>query len=206
MMINMIENQIKTVILLGLMTALLLWVGQLLGGMQGLVIAGIFVFILNFASFWFSDKIVLKMYRAKEINEKENPRLYKIVRNVSELAKMPMPKVYIIPSDNPNAFATGRNPKHSAVAATKGILTLLDDKELKGVIAHEMSHIKNRDTLIQTVSGMIAGIIGYVAAIARWGAIFGGFGGRDRDNNIIEFLVLAIITPLIATLIQLAIS
>jgi heat shock protein HtpX len=200
------NNQLKTVVLLALLTALLLWVGELLGGMQGLIFAGIFVFIMNMVSFWFSDKIVLAMYRAKEVKEHDAPRLHKIVREVVQLAGIPMPKVYIIPSSSPNAFATGRGPKHAAVAATQGILELLDDNELKGVMAHEISHVKNRDVLIQTVSGMIAGVISYVATMARWAAIFGGYGGRDRNNNGLELIVLAILTPLIATIIQLAIS
>jgi heat shock protein HtpX len=204
---KMVSNQFKTVILLGLLTALLLFVGNMVGGYQGLIFAGIFVVLMNLVSFWFSDKIVLAMYRAKEIDESKNPRLYRIVREVVQLAKIPMPKVYIVPSANPNAFATGRGPKKSAVAATQGILDLLDDNELKGVIAHEVAHIKNRDVLIQTVAGMIAGVIGYVGAMARWSAIF-GFGGRgdDRGNNIVSLLVLAIITPIIAMIIQLAIS
>ncbi|MAE42288.1 protease HtpX [Candidatus Woesearchaeota archaeon] len=196
-------NQFKTVVLLGLMTALLLWVGQLLGGISGLYIAGAFAIIMNFGSYWFSDKIVLKMYRAKEVKDTEH-RLHKIVKEVVELAKVPMPKVYIMPSDNPNAFATGRNPKHAAVATTQGILNLLNDEELKGVMAHEMAHVKNRDILISTIAGTIAGVISYVAFMARWAAIF---GGRDRDSgNMASMLVLAIITPLIAMIIQLAIS
>lgn len=146
------------------------------------------------------------MYRAKPATEKEDPRLYRIVREVVQLANLPMPKVYIVPTDNPNAFATGRNPKNAAIACTSGILELLNDDELKGVIAHEASHIKNRDILIQTVAATIAGVISYVAMMARFGAIFGGFG-RDRDgSNILQLLVLAVITPIIATLLQLAIS
>lgn len=204
----MISNQIKTVILLGLLTALLLWVGQLIGGYNGLVIAGIFAIIMNFGSYWFSDKIVLAMYKAKEVKESEAHKLYKIVREVSEEAKVPMPKVYVIPSEILNAFATGRGPKHAAVAATEGIITHLDNEELKGVIAHEIAHIKNRDILIATIAGTIAGVISYIATMAQWTAMFGGFGGRDRDgnNNILSLLLLAIVTPIIASLIQLAIS
>jgi heat shock protein HtpX len=201
-------NQLKTVILLGALTALLLWVGQLVGGMSGLTIAFVFAIIMNVGSYWFSDKIVLKMYRAKQINESDNPRLFKIVKEVVEQAKVPMPKVYILPSDNANAFATGRNPKHAAVAATNGILNLLNDDELKGVIAHEVAHVRNRDILISSVAATIAGVISYVAFMARWAAIFGGFGGRDRNGggNIVSLLLLAIVTPLIAMIIQLAIS
>ncbi|AJF60890.1 TPA: zinc metalloprotease HtpX [Candidatus Woesearchaeota archaeon] len=198
-------NQIKTVMLLGLLTALLLWVGQLVGGASGLTAAFVIVLLMNFIMYWFSDKIVLAMYRAKPAHK--NSELYALVKETSKEAGLPMPKVYMIPSNNPNAFATGRNPKNSAVACTDGILNLLSKEELKGVIAHELSHIKNRDTLITTIAATIAGVIAYVAAMARWAAIFGGFGGRDRDdNNIISLLVLAVLTPLIATIIQLAIS
>jgi len=198
-------NQLKTVILLGLLTTLLLFVGQLIGGYNGLVIAGIFAVIMNFGSYWFSDKIVLAMYRAKEVKESEAHKLYKIVRGVAEQAKVPMPKVYIIPSEQANAMATGRSKNHAAVAATEGILNLLNDDELKGVIAHEIGHIKNKDILIATIAGTIAGVISYIATMAQWSAMF---GGRDREgsSNIVSLLVLAIITPIIATIIQLAIS
>ncbi|MEK6868741.1 MAG: zinc metalloprotease HtpX [Nanoarchaeota archaeon] len=201
-------NQLKTVILLGLLTALLLFVGQLIGGYNGLIVAGIFAVIMNFGSYWFSDKIVLMMYGAKEVKESEAHKLYKIVREVAEEAKVPMPKVYIINMPSPNMFATGRNPKHAAVAASQSILELLNDGELKGVVAHEIAHIKNRDILISTIAGTIAGVISYVATMAQWTAMFGGLGGRDRNNNsnIISLLVLAIVTPIIASLIQLAIS
>lgn len=204
----MFANQIKTVILLGLMSALLIGVGQLVGGPQGLAIGLVLAIGINFFSYWFSDKIVLKIYKAKPVTESENPRLYKIVKEVSHLADIPMPKVYALPSEHSNAFATGRNPKHAAVACTAGILELMNDSELKGVIAHEISHIKNRDILISSIAATIAAVIGYVAMMARWAAIFGGFGGnRDGDNGgIIELIVLAVVTPLIATLIQLAIS
>lgn len=201
------KNQFKTVILLAGLTGLMLFVGQLVGGAQGLTIAIVIALALNFGTYWFSDKIVLKMYKAKEVKEKDAPRLYKIVREVAHLAKIPMPRVYIVESPNPNAFATGRNPKNAAVAATTGILNLLSDSELKGVMAHEVSHVKNRDTLIATIAAAIAGVISYVAFMVRWAAIFGGFG-RDNDSggNILELLALAILTPLIATIIQLAIS
>ncbi len=202
-----IENQFKTVILLGLLTALLLWVGQLVGGPQGLTIAIIFAVIMNFGSYWFSDRIVLAMYGAKEVKEADERDLFSMVREVSQMAKIPMPKVYIMNAPYSNAFATGRDPNHAAVAVTRGIMELLDNSELKGVIAHEISHIKNRDTLIQAVSATIAGIISYVAMMARWAAMFGGYGGRDRDNGSgLEFLVLAILTPLLAAIIQMAIS
>lgn len=204
----MIKNQLKTFILLSVLTALLLFVGNVLGGKFGLMIAIIIVVIMNFVSYFYSDKIVLFMYKAKEVKEKEQPELFRLVKEVTSLANIPMPKVYIIPSESPNAFATGRNPSHAAVACTQGIMNLLNKDELKGVIAHEISHIKNRDILIQTVAATIAGIISYVAAMAKWSAIFGGFGG-DRNNNsgnMISLLLIAIITPIIALIIQLAIS
>jgi len=200
-------NQFKTVILLGALTGILLWVGNLVAGRGGLIIALVFSIAMNFGAYWFSDKLVLAMYRAKEIKEHDNKRLFRIVREVAQLAGIPMPKVYIVPGAFSNAFATGRNYKHAAVACTQGILELLTDSELKGVIAHEIAHIKNRDTLIQSVSATIAGVISYIAFMARWAAIFGGFGGRDRDGgSALEFLILAILTPILATLIQLAIS
>jgi heat shock protein HtpX len=199
-------NQFKTVILLGLLTGILLWVGNLVGGMQGLTIALIFAIVMNFGSYWFSDKLVLAMYRAKEVKEGDEGELFSIVREVSHLANTPMPKVYIMEAPYSNAFATGRSPKKAAVAVTRGIMDLLSKDELKGVVAHEISHIKNRDTLIQAVAATIAGVISYVAFMARWAAIFGGFGG-DRDGNSgMELLVLAILTPILAAIIQMAIS
>jgi len=203
----MIKNQIKTVFLLALLTGLLLGVGQLLGGSSGLTIAFAFAIIMNFGAYWWSDKIVLAMYHAKPVTENTAPKLYKIVKEVTHLVNIPMPKVYIIPTMHSNAFATGRSPKHAAVACTQGILNLLNENELKGVIAHEISHIKNRDILISSIAATIAGVIAFVAMMARWAAIFGGFGGRDRNGGgLLELLVLAIVTPIIATLIQLAIS
>lgn len=199
------KNQIKTVVLLSLLTALLLGIGSLFGK-SGLIFAAIFVGLMNFGSYWFSSKIVLWMYKAKEAKKSEHQRLYRIVKEVSKLSDLPMPKIYVIPSEQSNAFACGRNPTHSAIACTEGILKLMNDDELKGVLAHEFSHIKNRDTLISTVVGTIAGVIGYVGAMARWSAIFGGSRDNDRGNNLISLLILGIITPLIATLIQLAIS
>ncbi len=203
----MIKNQIKTVLLLGGLTGLLLFVGSF-WGYSGMTVAFIFAVLINVGSYWFSDKIVLKMYRAKEAKENDYPNLFNIVKDVSSRAGIPMPKVYIVPGTISNAFAVGRNYKHAAVAFTQGILDLMNEEELKGVAAHEISHIKNRDTLIQTMAATIAGVISYVAFMARWGAIFGGFGGRDNNNGggIVELLVLAILTPLLATIIQLAIS
>jgi len=202
----MIKNQIKTALLLGILTGVLLLIGSFFGR-QGLTFAFGFAILMNFGAYFFSGKLVLMMYRAKEANENEHSKLFKIVREVSQLSGVPMPKVYIIPTSNPNAMATGRNPKHAVVAVTEGILELLNDHELKGVIAHEFAHIKNRDILIQTVAATIAAVISYVAFMARWAAIFGGYG-RDNEggNNILELLVLAIIAPITATIIQLAIS
>lgn len=199
-----IKNQVKTAILLALLTALLLWIGGLFGKI-GFYFALIFVGLMNFGSYWFSDRIVLWMYRAKEAKQSEYPKLYKIVKEIAKLSGLPMPKVYVIPTNSPNAFATGRSPNHAAVAATEGILKLLDEDGLKGVIAHEFAHIKNRDILISTVAGTIAGVISYISNMFMWSAMF---GGRDNDNrgNAISLLVLAIITPIIASLIQLAIS
>ncbi len=199
-------NNVKTTLLLGGLTGLLLVVGALLGGRSGLIIAFFFAIVMNFGSYWFSDKIVLMMYRAKPVTRKQVPNLYKIVDEVRKKAKLPMPKVYVIPTMSPNAFATGRNPKHGVVAVTQGLVNLLSHNELKGVIAHEVGHIKNRDILISSVAATIAGVISFVAMMARWSAIFGGFGGRDGDNNIIGVLAVAIITPIIAMIIQLAIS
>ena len=199
------KNQLKTAILLALLTALLLWIGSLFGR-TGLVFAAIFVGLMNFGSYFFSHKIVLWMYKAKEAKQSEQPKLYKAVKDVTRLTGLPMPKVYIIPSNSPNAFATGRNPKNAVVAATEGILKILSEKELEAVIAHEFGHIKNRDILISTIVGTIAGVISYVGAMARWSAILGGNRDNDRGGNIISLLILGILTPLIATLIQLAIS
>lgn len=200
-----IRNQLKTAVLLALLTALLLWIGSLFGK-NGLIFAAVFVILMNFGSYWFSHKIVLWMYRAKEAKQSDYPKLYKVVREVSRLSGLPMPKVYVIPSDSPNAFATGRNKNHAVVAATEGILKILNEEELKAVIAHEFGHIRNKDILISTIAGTIAGVISYVGAMARWSAIFGGSRDDDRGSNLISLLVLGILTPLIAALIQLAIS
>ncbi len=201
----MIENHLKTVLLLGLLTGLLVGIGSF-WGYNGLIIGLVFAVVINFGSYFFSDKIVLAMYRAKEAKENDHLGLYRVVREVVHLAKIPMPKVYVINSANPNAFATGRNPNHSVVAVTTGLMELLERDELKGVIAHEVSHIKNRDILVSTIAATMAGVISYIAMVARWSAIFGFGGGRDGDDGIIGFLAIAIITPIMAMLIQLAIS
>ena len=198
----MIKNQIKTVVLLGLLTGILLWIGSFFG-QSGLLFALILAIVINFGSFYYSDKIVLRMYRAKELNKSH--WLYKMVKELAKDYNLPKPKVYIVPSNTPNAFAVGRNPKHSAVAFNQGIINLLSKEELKGVTAHELSHIKNRDTLIATIAATIAGVITYIAFFARFAAIFGGMRNRN-SGNMFELLFLAILTPIIATIIQLAIS
>lgn len=202
-----IKNQLKTILLLGGLTGLLLLIGGLAGGRTGLTIALIFAGGMNFVSYWWSDKIVLWMYRAKEADKKKHSRLYSLVKEVAGKAAVPMPKVYIVDTPQSNAFATGRNPNHAAVAVTTGIMQILDEEELRAVLAHEIGHVKNRDILVSTVAATIAGVISYIAMMARWAAIFGT--GRDNENrqgNVLELLVLAIVAPIIAMIIQLAIS
>jgi len=197
-------NSLKTVFLMTLMMVLFLVVGEVLGGQTGLIIAFVFSLILNFGSYWFSDKIVLKMYRAHEIQREDNPRLYDTVAVLAEKAQLPMPKVYIADNPTPNAFATGRNPENAAVAVTTGILKILDQNELGGVIGHELTHVKNRDILISTITATLVGTITFLARIAGWAMLF---GGRDEDiGNAISSLILLILSPIIAVLIQLAIS
>ena len=199
-------NTLKTTFLLGLMTALIVMVGQLLGGNQGMIIAFVIAVGMNFFSYWFSDKIVLSAYKAHEIKEQDNPALYFIVRKLATGAGLPMPRVYIIPGEQPNAFATGRNPSHAAVAVTEGLLKLMNEKELEGVLAHELGHVKNRDILIGAIAATMAGAIMIIANMARWAAIFGGGrGGRGGSNGMV-LLLTAIIAPLAAMLIRMAIS
>ncbi|MBS3117627.1 zinc metalloprotease HtpX [Candidatus Woesearchaeota archaeon] len=204
----MSSNVIKTFLLLGALTFLLLFFGQVLAGQIGFIFALFFVIIMNFFTYWYSDKFVLSMYRARKVSETDAPELYRVVREVSSRAKVPMPSVYIIPSDNLNAFATGRSPNHASVAATDGIIRVLSSNELQGVIAHEISHIKHRDVLIATVAATIAGVISYLATMAQWAAIFGGFGGRDDrgGQNIFGVIILAILAPFLALIIQLTLS
>ncbi|MBS3167050.1 zinc metalloprotease HtpX [Candidatus Woesearchaeota archaeon] len=198
----MIKNQLKTVLFLGILTGLLLLVGSFFGK-TGLTIAIIFVCLMNFVTYWFSDKIVLFMYGAKEIEKKG--KIYELVKEVAKDTGVPIPRIFMINQQYANAFATGRDPKHASIAFTKGILDFLSDEELKGVIAHEMAHVKNRDILISTIAATIAGVISYAAMMARYAAIF-GMGGRDRDNNIMGMIIMAIVAPIIAMFIQLAIS
>ncbi len=199
----MIGNQIRTVVLLGLLSGVLLAIGAYF---INIYVALVFAIALNFGSYWFSDKIVLRMYRAKEADVSKYMRLHQIVAEVAKKANLPKPRVFVLPTDNANAFATGRNPKHAVVAVTKGIMDILTERELKGVIAHELAHVKHRDILIASIAAMIAGTITMIAFIARWGAIFGGFGRGKDSGNIFELLALAIVAPLIAVVIQLAIS
>ncbi len=200
------KNYVKTALLLGALTGLLLVVGRLIGGATGLTIAIIFSVIMNFGALFVADKLVLAMYRAYEAKGAEYKSLRETVGDVAKQAGMPTPKVYIIPSENPNAFATGRSPKHSVVAVTQGIMKLLSKEELKGVIAHEMSHIKNRDMLVATVAATIAGVISYLAYMARFAAMFGGARDDREGGGIVGILALAILTPIIAVILQLAIS
>ena len=189
-----------------MMTALLLFVGSRFGP-HGLIIAGAFALIGNLGSYWFSDKIVLRIYHAREVSESEAPDLHATVERLAHAAGLPKPKVCIVPSQSPNAFATGRNPSHAVVAVTEGSLRLLSPEELEGVLAHEMAHVANRDMLISTIVAVMAGTIMMIAMIIRWGMLFGGMGGRgNRNGNPLVFLAIAILAPIAAVLIQLAVS
>ena len=200
-------NSFKTAILLSALTGLILIIGQLFGGQQGLIIAFIFALIMNGGSYWFSDKIVLSLYKARELKYEDAPDLHRIVERLSQQAEIPKPRIYLVPSQNPNAFATGRNPDHAVVAVTEGILRLLNEEELQGVLSHELSHIKNRDILIGSIAATLAGVIMMLASFARWAAIFGGFGRDDEDGGgILGLIAMAILAPVAAMLIQFAIS
>ncbi|HXW82993.1 MAG TPA: zinc metalloprotease HtpX [Candidatus Binataceae bacterium] len=199
---------LKTTFLLGAMTGLLMLVGGLIGGRGGVEMAFVFAAIMNFASYWFSDKMVLAAYRAQPLDASSAPELYSIVNELAHAAGIPMPRLYLIDTDTPNAFATGRSPRHAAVAVTRGIMRICDRDELKGVIGHELSHVLNRDILTSSIAATLAGAVMMLATWARWGAMFGGLGDRDRDERggIIGLLAAAIVAPLAASLIQLAIS
>jgi heat shock protein HtpX len=200
-------NTLKTTFLMALLTVLLVVGGKALGGDQGMVVAFLFALGMNGFSYWFSDKIVLRMYGATEIGPEDAPELYRVVHDLTLRAQMPMPKLYLIPQEAPNAFATGRDEKHAAVAVTEGILRMLNEPELRGVLAHELSHIKNRDILIGTIAATMAGAISMLANIAQWGLIFGGRGNNDREGgNPIAALAMIILAPLAAMLVQMAIS
>ena len=198
-------NRIKTGMLLAGLTALFLFVGQALGGSTGLVIAVVFAAVMNFASYWWSDKIVLRMYGAQPIDESQAPELFGIVRELAARGQIPMPKVYVIPEETPNAFATGRNPQNAAVAVTVGLMRMLNREELAGVIAHELGHVRNRDTLIMTVAATIGGALGYLSQMALFSSFFGGSDDEEGGNPVGGLLAI-ILAPIAATLIQLAIS
>lgn len=198
------SNILKTTFLLGALTGLLLLIGQLFGGRTGMVIAFGLAVVMNFGSYWFSDKIVLKLYRARPVGEADDPELYSIVRNLATRAGLPMPRVYRIPQPTPNAFATGRNPENAVVAVTDGIRSLLTTDELSGVIGHELAHIGHRDILVSSIAATLAGAIMMLASMARWALIFGG--GRDEDNSPVGALLTAVLAPIAAVIIQMAVS
>ena len=200
-------NNIKTMVLLVTLTLVLVWAGGALGGRQGMTMALIFAVGMNFFAYWFSDKIVIRMYGAKEVTESEAPELYGIVRRLAQRAEIPMPKVYMISQEQPNAFATGRNPKHAAVAVTTGIMRILSSDELAGVIGHELAHVKHRDILISTVAATIAAAISFLAQMAQWAMIFGGNRGDDDEGGSpVAAFVMMIVGPIAAMIIQMAIS
>lgn len=201
------SNQIKTTLLLAALTAFIIWIGQLLGGRQGMVIALLLAAGMNFFSYWYSDKLVLKMYRAREATRQQAPEVFDIVGQLTQRAGLPMPKIFIIPSEAPNAFATGRNPENAVVAVTDGLLRLMNRQEIAGVLAHELAHVKNRDILIGSIAATLAGAIMLLANMARWSMIFGG--GRDDKNGgsgIIGLLLMSVLAPMAAMIIQMAIS
>ena len=202
------SNVFKTGLLLAVLTAMLVLIGGAIGGQQGMVIAFVIALAMNFFSYWFSDKIVLAAYGAKPIDEAEAPRLYAIVHRLATRAGIPMPRVYMVPSETPNAFATGRSPQHAVVAVTEGIMRILDEEELEGVLAHELSHVKNRDILISTIAATLAGAITYLAHMAQWAAMFGGRSRDDEEggSNPIAMILLAILAPIAAMLVQMAVS
>lgn len=200
-------NRLKTTLLLSLLTVLMVLMGSAIGGTSGMLFAFIMALGMNFFSYWFSDKIVLRMYGAQEIQEHDHPAFYGIVRNLARRADLPMPKVYIIPEQSPNAFATGRNPSHAAVAATEGILRILSPEELEGVMAHELAHVQNRDILVSTIAATFAGAISMIGNMLQWGAMFGGGRGDDDEGGgLVGSLIMAFIAPLAAMLIQMAVS
>jgi len=200
-------NGIKTMVLMVTLTLMLVFIGGLIGGRSGMTFALVMAFGMNFVSYWFSDKIVLRMYGARPVSESEAPELYSMVRRLAQRAELPMPKVYIMDQDQPNAFATGRNPNHGAVAVTTGIMRILSREELEGVISHELAHIKHRDILVSTVAATIAGAISYLAQMAQWAMIFGGRSDNEREGgNPIAALVMMIVGPIAAMMVQMAIS
>jgi len=202
-------NALKTALLLGLLTGFMILVGDWLGGQNGMIMALGIAVVMNFVSYFFSDKIALMTYRAQAVTREQLPRVYQIVERITQRQGLPMPKIYVIPTDSPNAFATGRNPSHASVAVTQGILDLLNDDELEGVLAHELGHVRNRDILISSIAATLAGAITILARMAYWGALFGGMGGRDREERGgggLGALFMLILAPFAALLIQLWVS
>jgi heat shock protein HtpX len=199
-------NNLKTVALLGALTGIFLFIGGMASGQQGMLIALVLAGMMNFVSYWFSDRIVLKAYRASELSENEAPRLYAMVRELCQQAQVPMPAIYVFEQDSPNAFATGRDPQKAVIALSRGIMQLMKEEELKGVIAHELTHVVNRDTLLQTVAATLAGAIMFLAYQARWFGVFAGGRDDDERGGIVGLMAMAILAPLAATLIQMAIS
>lgn len=201
-------NWFKTAILLGVMTALIVFIGNLLGGRQGMIMAFIIAMGMNFFSYWYSDKIVLGMYRAREVSPDQSPEIYSLVAEIAQRAGLPTPRIYIIPEDSPNAFATGRNPEHAVVAVTQGLLKLMSREEIRGVISHEMAHIKNRDILIGSIAATMAGAVMILANMAQWTAFFGGRSDNEEEGGLgtIGMIIMAIVAPIAAMLVQMAIS
>jgi heat shock protein HtpX len=202
-------NTFKTAFLLTLLTLLLMFIGRAFGGQNGMFLALGLAAVMNFISYFYSDKIALAMYRAQPVTREQLPRAYEVVERLTQKIGIPMPKLYVIPNESPNAFATGRNPSHASVAMTQGILDLLNDEELEGVLAHELGHVNNRDILISSVAATVAGAITMLASMGRWAMIFGGWGGSDRDDRRgggIGALLMLILAPIAASLIQLAVS
>jgi heat shock protein HtpX len=202
-------NTFKTALLLTALTLFLLFMGQIFGGQRGMVLALGLAVVMNFVSYFFSDKIALAMYRAQPVTREQLPRAYEVVERLTQKIGIPMPKIYVIPNESPNAFATGRNPQHASVAVTEGILSLLTDEELEGVLAHELGHVRNRDILISSIAATLAGAITMLARMGYWASLFGGMGGRDdrdRGRGGLVGLLMLILAPIAATLIQLAVS
>jgi heat shock protein HtpX len=201
-------NAMKTTLLLGALTGLMVAVGLALGGRSGAVLAFVLAAAMNLGAYWFSDRLVLARYRASEVDAGQAPELHRMVEGLCARAGLPKPRIFLIPQDSPNAFATGRNPSHAAVAVTAGLVRMMDREELEGVLAHELSHVRHRDILIGSIAATLAGAVSLLAAMARWGALLGGYGGRDRDGGggALTLLVTAIVAPIAALIIQMAVS
>ncbi len=206
----MMGNTVKTAFLLTLLTLLLIWIGGHFGGRNGLILGFLFAAGMNFFTYFYSDKLALKMYKAQPVTREQLPRAYQVVERMTQKMGIPMPKIYVIPNDSPNAFATGRNPKHASVAMTEGILRLLNDDELEGVLAHELGHVQNRDILTSSIAATLAGAITLIARMGYWASLFGGYGGggnrSEREGGGIGGLIMLIVAPIAAMLIQLAVS